>query len=561
MSVEGERARDLFRTLAHKGFRRDRSQTGTYRSKGKLSAVGREVEVAIEFRDLEFTHLPKLTLLRPDDEAPEVVAHLEASGALCFARNEDLVLDRYDVGGTALMCLELARRGLERALTHKRLQAEIAQEFPQHWHGKSFYYDISGTEHGRAQFYSVPRDSSSAVLFLANTDEKLKRLVASKTDRGRIGGSSRPAFVFHSDSELTFMPGFRQPRTLEEFLAWLETVVPDEAEKALEELSRGFPDAPVPLFVRADNGCVGISVGAKERALRGAQRREGFRRIAQTSAGRVEVKRYSGARIDLSSIFGRNLHKQPPLTGRRIALVGCGTIGSHLAKFLIQSGAGHEGGALLFVDNQSFEPGNVGRHYLGTVGIGEWKAEAVKKELQRQFPEAQIRAVRADAEGMIANLASYDLVVDATGEEALTLVLNHSFVARRREEKRAPDVIHVWLFGNGAAGQALLVDGPQFACFKCLKPEHHGQWRFSPLKSGTMVEQTAAACGEAQYIAYGVAAPAMAAALGLQLVLDWNSGSPGPRLRTVRIEKKTTVEVKDRNPQPSDRCPACAGSR
>ena len=561
MSVEGERAKDLFRTLAHKKFRRDRSQTGTYRFTGKLSVVGREVGVAIEFRDLEFTRLPKLTLLNPDDEAPEVVAHLEASGALCFARNEDLVLDRYDVGGTALMCLGLARRGLERVLTHKRLQEEIAQEFPQHWLGKSFYYDISGTEHARAKLYSVPRDGSPALLFLADSDEKLERLVPGKAERGRIGGSSRPAFVFHSENELTFMPGFRQPGTLEEFLAWLETMVPAGTERALKELSSGFPDAPVPLFVRAANGCVGISVGAKEPVLRGAQRREGFRRIAETNAGRVEVERCSGARIDLPSIFGRNMHKQSPLTGRRIALIGCGTIGGYLAKFLVQSGAGHEGGALLLVDNQSFEPGNVGRHYLGTARIGEWKAEAVKQELQLQFAEAHIRAVRADAEGMIVSLASYDLVVDATGEEALSLALNHGFVARRREEERAPDVIHVWLFGNGAAGQALLVDGPQFACFKCLKPDHEGQWRFNPLKSGTTVEQTAAACGEAQYIAYGVAAPAMAAALGLQLVLDWNGGDPGPRLRTVRVEKKATVEVKDRNPQPSDRCPACAGSR
>ena len=187
MSVEGERARDLFRTLAHKGFRRDRSLRGTYRFTGKLSVVGREVGVAIEFRDLESTRLPKLTLLNPDVEAPEVVAHLEASGALCFARNEDLVLDRYDVGGTALLCLELGRRGLERALTHKRLQGEIAQEFPQHWLGKSFYYDVAGTANAPAKLYSVQRDGSPALQFLADTDEKLKRMVPGKAVQARIG--------------------------------------------------------------------------------------------------------------------------------------------------------------------------------------------------------------------------------------------------------------------------------------------------------------------------------------------------------------------------------------
>ena len=560
MSVEGQRAKDLFRTLAYKGFKRDRSQAGAHRFTGKLPVVGREIGVAIEFRDLEFTRLPKLRLLNPDDEAPEVVAHLEASGALCFARNEDLVLDRYNVGGTTLMCLELARRGLERALTHKRLQDEIAQEFPQHWLGRLFYYDIADQAHTRAKLYSVPRDNSPTVLFLADGEQKLKRLIPGPANRDQIAGSSRPAFVFHSHRKLTFVPGLRQPRTLEEFFTWLETMVPGEIDHAIEELSHGFPGPPVALFVKAENGCVGISVSARDAVLRGAQRREGFRRIARVNAGRIGIERYSGTRIDLLSIFGRNMHKQLPLTGRRIALIGCGTIGSHLAKFLVQSGAGHEGGTLLLLDNQFFEPGNVGRHYLGPSHIGEWKAEAVRQELLCQFAEAHVLVKRVNAEGFLAGLTGYDLIVDATGEEALSATINHRFAVHRRGGARTPAVVHVWLFGNGAAGQALLVDGSQFACFKCLKPDHNGQWRFNPLKPGTTAERTAAACGEGQFLAYGVAAPAMAAALGLQLILDWNSGTPAPRLRTIRVEKEDTVEIKNRNPRPSDRCPACAAS-
>ena len=332
-------------------------------------------------------------------------------------------------------------------------------------------------------------------------------------------------------------------------------------ERAIDELSTAFPNAPVPLYVHAENGCVGISMDANVPLLKGAQRRNGFARIAQLNASRIEIRRHSGRRMDLPSIFGRNMHQQSPLTGRRIALIGCGTIGGHLAKYLVQSGAGHEGGTVLLLDNQSFEPGNLGRHYLGMVHIGELKADAMKQELLSQYAEANIRAVRANAEGFLANLTGYDLVVDATGEEALSITINQEFLARRRKGELAPDVVHVRLFGNGAAAQALVVDGTRFACFKCLKPDHDGQWRFNPLKPGTSVTQTAAACGEAQYMPYGVAAPAMAAALALQVVLDWNSGSLGPRLRTVRVEKKDTIEVKDRNPNPSDRCPACSGSR
>src|SRR5260221_13616128 len=110
-----ERAHDLRRTLVAKGFERDRSTTGAYRYVGSLDVIGRRISVSLTFQDLEFTRLPTATLLNPEAEAPAVVAHLDASGDLCFARNEDLVLDRYNVGGTVLQCLKLAARGIERA--------------------------------------------------------------------------------------------------------------------------------------------------------------------------------------------------------------------------------------------------------------------------------------------------------------------------------------------------------------------------------------------------------------------------------------------------------------
>ena len=556
MSEEGRRARDLRQTLVPIGFRRDRSKTRAYSYRGLLKAAGREIVVAITFRDLEFTRLPTLTLLEPDREAPHVVAHLSASGALCFARDEDIVLDRYNVGGSALVCLELARRGIERALTHKHLEREIAQEFPQHWLGTPFYYDVSATRHEHAKLYCVRSDQHSTYLLLANSDRILKRLMCDEAERRAAIASARPAFVFRSDANLTFSQAFRQPATIEDFLSWLEDSLQGTRSRAVEKLTSQFPKHLIPLFVNAPNGCVGVMVEPSA-VVRSAQRRVGLRRIVQANRGKISVERYSGARADLPFIFQRNMNKHAPLFGRNIALIGCGTIGSHLAKFLVQSGAGHEGGRLLLLDNQTLEPSNVGRHYLGTTSIGVSKPTGLKRELGRQFPEACILPMTADAEASFRTLTGYDLVLDATGEEALSMSINQYFVELRRTERSAPDVIYVRLFGNGVAAQTLLVDGAAFACLKCLRPQHGGNWRFNPLKSGVAATQTVAACGEAQYIAYAVAAPAMAAALGLQLVLDWNTGAPSPRMRTLRIDKRDTQEVADKNPTKAKGCPAC----
>lgn len=553
-----ERARDLRRTLVPHGFKRDRSDTTAFRYTGKFNAAGRKVSVAVTFRDLEFTSLPVVTLLDPAKEAPHVVAHLMASEALCFARNEDVVLDRYDVGGTALACLELARRGLERALTHKRLEHEIAQEFPQHWLGIQTYYDIEAGKDVRARVYTLPRHNGAGCLLLADNAAALKRFGVPKSLRGKYTDSASPAFVFRSERDLTFPAGSRPPEHLSDFLQWLDAMVPGSRRRAIAELSSTFPREPAALFVNAPNGCVGIVAKLPPFFGKAAQRQQGFQRIADAGANKIKVERYSGTRTDLTFILKRNMTRHPPLFGRRIAVIGCGTIGGHLAKLLVHSGAGLGDGTLLVLDNQRLEPGNVGRHVLGTNCIGEYKADALKHELARQFPDAHILAVRAEAFSYLTHLGDYDLVIDATGEEALSNSINHHFISAR-SAGQVPDVLHVALHGNGIAAQALLVDGTQYACLKCLKPDHRGEPRYSPLKPGTVALQTAAACGEGQYIAYGIAAPAMAAALALQIALDWNTGNPSPRMRTVRIEKKDTREVVDKNPERSDRCPACAG--
>jgi len=559
MNEQERRARDLLRTLVPHGFKRDRTDTRAFRYTGTLTAAGRTVAVAITFSDLEFTRLPQVTLLHPEQEAPHVVAHLMAEGGLCFARDDDVVLDRYDVGGTALTCLELARRGLERALTHKHLEHEIAQEFPQHWFGVPFYYDLQAKKDATAHLHNVPRHKLPGCLVLTDTEAALKRFVPSKADRSKIVAHSTPVFVFRSETNLTFTTNQRPPENLAAFLEWLHSVLPKSRERAISEIASPFPKAPSAVFVNAPNACVGIRLDARPALFKAAQRLVGFKRLLDANAEKVIVQRYFGTRFDNDFIFKRNMTQKSSLTGRRLAVLGCGTIGGLLAKFLVHSGAGHGDGTLLLLDNQRLEPGNIGRHFLGMNSIGEHKADGLKAELGRQFADAHILAMRADAVSFLDNLADYELVIDATGEEALSASINHHFIARRAAGK-SPDVLHIRLFGNGAAAQALLVDGSQYACFKCLKPDHDGEWRFNPLKPDIAPVQTAAACGEGQYIAYGIAAPAMAAAVGLQLALDWNSGNPAPRMRTIRVEKKDTREIADKNPERSQRCPACGGS-
>lgn len=549
------RRKELHRALITNGFKPDRSETSGFRYTGAVVAGGRSVSIAITFWDLEFTRLPTVDLLKIGQEAQNVVAHLRLSGDFCFARNEDIVLDRYNVAETVLQCIQLATQALERVLTQKkRLLQEIATEFPQHWQGKSVLVDLPRNHSGRAMLYAFSRTSGTTCSLLTAKPTGLRRFgianVQAVADAGAI------ACILPTSNTLTFDAESRPPKTLEEFLVWIERSGIGNRRSVLQELARPYPEVAA-FFINASNGCVGISIDTGSKVLRAAQRSSGLVRLLAGISHETKVQRYSGQRVDSQFLLTRNLNNKSPLVRKRIAVIGCGTIGSHLAKFLVQSGAGYEDGTLMLVDNQEMEPGNIGRHYLGLPSIGLPKAMALRAELLRSYPDANIHCQHAEAIGYLGNIASYDLVIDATGEEALSFALNDHLV-RLRAKQLSPALLRIWLIGNGDAAQALLVDGFDFACLKCLRPDQEQPWRHSPMRSVNEATITAAACGEGAYIAYGVAAPVIAAALALELAMDWNHGDPAPRLRTLCINNSTTIAVKNKNATRAENCPACA---
>src|SRR5205807_610113 len=144
-----------------------------------------------------------------------------------------------------------------------------------------------------------------------------------------------------------------------------------------------------------------------------------------------------------------------------------------------------------------------GRHWLGIPYVGKNKAIAAREELSRTNPDCDVAAISESALEHMASLMDCDLVIDATGEQAVSDVLNADFVKARREGATGLTSLHVWLVGGGVAAQAVLVDKPEYACFRCLRLDH-GVERFRVRNPGHPVALTPANCGEGAYFAYGV---------------------------------------------------------
>jgi len=529
----------LHQAFLGEGYRRDRSALDCFRYEGCIRVKEKSIAVAWKLKDLEFLKLPILQLTARDADLPGIVAHINRKSEYCYAQEGSLILDRYNIPYSIKVCLNYAQAALTDALSRRDHSGDIENEFVQHWLGESYIY---------ADLRMAP--SSRAVVAPHAAGKVLTDLQFVKVPRG-----STPAWVQRTDAPLTFRAGQEAPSTWSEFAAWLATIDPDAVKSLTEHLTEMYPNLPL-LFVRAPNATVGIRLDITSKLLKGAQRKEGFSNLLRLNGGQLHIERVTAERADPDYIFSRNQGLNI-FRRKKVALLGCGTIGSHLAKFMAQSGVGANGGFLALVDQDMLQPGNLGRHWLGQNYIGQNKAEAVKSEIVKTLPKLNLKAVAGDAYQHLAEFSKYDVVVDATGEEAFSIALNHYFTERRYQAANAPTLIHVWLAGAGDAAQALLVEDKSHACYRCLNPRHEPRGRFSPLLSDYTPQEMPARCGESAYMPYGVAASALAAGLALSMLSQWATGASKPYLRTVYVSGRNTKMLKDSNPSRSEHCPAC----
>jgi molybdopterin/thiamine biosynthesis adenylyltransferase len=116
----------------------------------------------------------------------------------------------------------------------------------------------------------------------------------------------------------------------------------------------------------------------------------------------------------------------------RVAIVGCGAIGSHTADLLYREGVRH----LHLIDRQTLRPGNIIRHIATPDLVGTPKAQAVKTVLERLglgTDDVQVSESLIMTPDQALNLLnSSDLVIDATADERATALLCWAAEATQR---------------------------------------------------------------------------------------------------------------------------------
>src|SRR5437867_8391247 len=76
-------------------------------------------------------------------------------------------------------------------------------------------------------------------------------------------------------------------------------------------------------------------------------------------------------------IFARNPREHEVLSGKHVAVIGCGSFGSAIAEMLARAGIGQ----LTLIDPDVLSAENLGRHVLTQKDLGRPKVEALRERL------------------------------------------------------------------------------------------------------------------------------------------------------------------------------------
>lgn len=152
---------------------------------------------------------------------------------------------------------------------------------------------------------------------------------------------------------------------------------------------------------------------------------------------------------------------QKSLYNSKILIVGAGGLGCPVGLYLTGAGIGTIG----LVDGDRVEESNLHRQILYTeADIGQFKAEVAQTRLSKQACNQVISAYThyLDKDNAFDLIAQYDLIVDATDNHIVRLLINEVCL----------ELDKPWIYGAlyRFEGQTAIFNGRSGPCFSCLFP-------------------------------------------------------------------------------------------
>ena len=145
--------------------------------------------------------------------------------------------------------------------------------------------------------------------------------------------------------------------------------------------------------------------------------------------------------------------------GKRVAIWGCGAVGTHVAESVVRAGAR----TIELVDNKTVCPGLLVRQGFEDVDIGKYKADALADRLRRI--ELDLKTVVSTDDLIVGITGSepipeVDLVIDCTASLAVRTALEHAL----RDVDSRPAIAFIAINSHASAAMATLAMPDHSGC-------------------------------------------------------------------------------------------------
>ncbi len=455
--------------------------------------------------------------------------HVDNKGKLCLTNvaatfSPNLVTETFE------FLIQEARKLIDDSLAGRNEQ-DFIQEFQSYWHNlpifnqKKYWSMLRTTSPTRiVQYYTT----SGFTLFGESEDEVkmwLKKYCGGVVSKGFY---TKPAVLIWLNTPLSPK---QYPKTAHDIL----TLARNATRDADVLLRASIPTEPgnLPLMLGFDSKTGPILTGAELYEPKGANPSTPMRQEISRNFGfrpghvpnQLLLLRYFGnrklavtevTRVDAAWCLNRGGSGcNSVLFGKKIAIVGCGSLGADLALMLAKSGVGR----FILIDDDLLNWGNVARHLLGGEYAGQAKTSALANYLVKQMPWLKISVESCAVETLVYNrpevLQECDLVISTTGDWTSDCIIN----AAKRTFESFPHVIFGWTEAYGIAGHALAVLR-RGGCLSCGMSEFGVfDLRVTEWPEGRQPLLQTAGCNDL-YQPYGITDVASTKAIIAELALD-----------------------------------------
>jgi hypothetical protein len=414
-----------------------------------LKGSTREWELLVDCQE-ECLSLPAVGLRPPRGFLPHVSYH----GSVCVNDGQGLSIDpdrREDIAAHTLLA---AYDLLEKWSTDEyAARAEFMNELEGYWNG------LPSSVRGQAAFEIDGNDR----LISAYGDSKRKQSAWYFADRGGrprefdltklqpvralyIHLDQLPGIPAHPD-QLThdFLDEVRAALSPPQLSLWNELLGPSKNARKTNALLLSVPRQA------GGRSLIGVAFAAHDREI---DRRVSVFPLTARRRTASHMRERGGASLELMA--------------KRVAILGCGAVGSVVADTLAAAGVGK----LTLIDAEEYSEDNVFRHVLQPTYIGIPKTIALKHQLEQRYPGLAVEAFNVSAQRWLAStpLNGIDGVVVAFGAPSVERSFGRAF---RSQEHELP-LVFTWLEALDLGGHSVLMWAHRPGCLDCLYRDDEG---------------------------------------------------------------------------------------